>query len=62
MADDFHTFSARQRLQQISAARAQSLADLEQCKAKRDALLFELISLLMALGNPNGHRSFRSEP
>jgi hypothetical protein len=36
MADDFYSFSARQRLQQISASRAQALADLEQAKASAD--------------------------
>lgn len=35
-SDVFYTFSARQRLQQISAQRAQSLADLEQAKASSD--------------------------
>ena len=36
MADDFYTFSARQRLQQINAGRAQALADLEVAKAQAD--------------------------
>jgi hypothetical protein len=36
MADDFYVFSAKQRLQQINAGRAQALADLEQCKAASD--------------------------
>ncbi len=35
-SDDFYTFSARQRLQQISAGRAQALADLEVAKASAD--------------------------
>jgi len=35
MADDFYVFSAKQRLQQINAGRAQALADLEQ-KAASD--------------------------
>jgi hypothetical protein len=35
-ADDFYTFSARHRLQQISAERAQWLANLEQAKASAD--------------------------
>ena len=34
--DDFYTFSARQRLQQINAGRAQALADLEVAKAQAD--------------------------
>ena len=35
-SDDFYSFSARQRLQQINANRAQCLADLEQAKASAD--------------------------
>jgi hypothetical protein len=35
-SDDFYTFSARQRLQQINAGRAQALADLEFAKAASD--------------------------
>ena len=35
-SEDFYTFSARQRLQQISAGRAQALADLEVAKASAD--------------------------
>jgi hypothetical protein len=35
-ADDFYTYSARQRLAQIDAAKAQSLANLAQCKATAD--------------------------
>ena len=35
-SDDFYTFTARQRLQQINANRAQALADLEVCKANSD--------------------------
>jgi hypothetical protein len=35
-SDDFYTFSARQRLQQINAGRAQALADLEVAKAGSD--------------------------
>ena len=35
-SDDFYTFSARQRLQQINANRAQSLADLEVAKSNSD--------------------------
>jgi hypothetical protein len=35
-SDDFYSFSARQRLQQINADRAQCLADLEQAKAASD--------------------------
>ena len=35
-SDDFYTFTARQRLQQINANRAQCLADLEQAKASAD--------------------------
>ena len=36
MADDFYQFSAKQRLQQINANRAQALADLENAKANSD--------------------------
>ena len=36
MADDFYVFSAKQRLQQISAEKAQALANLEQSKASAD--------------------------
>ena len=35
-SDDFYSFSARQRLQQINANRAQALADLEVAKANSD--------------------------
>jgi hypothetical protein len=35
-SDDFYVFSARQRLQQINANRAQALADLEVAKASAD--------------------------
>ena len=35
-SDDFYTYSARQRLQQINAGRAQALADLEVAKAQAD--------------------------
>ena len=35
-SDDFYSYSARQRLQQISAGRAQALADLEVAKASAD--------------------------
>jgi hypothetical protein len=35
-ADDFYTFSARQRLQQLDANKAQCLADLQQAKAASD--------------------------
>ena len=35
-ADDFYTYSARQRFQQINAGRAQALADLEVAKAQAD--------------------------
>jgi hypothetical protein len=36
MADDFYVFSAKQRLQEISAASAQAKADLEMAKAGGD--------------------------
>ena len=35
-SDDFYTYSARQRLQQINAGRAQALADMEVAKAQAD--------------------------
>jgi hypothetical protein len=35
-SDDFYSFSARQRLQQINAGRAQALPDLEAAKANAD--------------------------
>ncbi|MFY9877796.1 MAG: hypothetical protein WAK39_00110, partial [Pseudolabrys sp.] len=35
-SDDFYSFSARQRLQQIDAGRAQALPDLEAAKANAD--------------------------
>ena len=35
-SDDFYTFPAKQRLQQINAGRAQALADLEVAKAHSD--------------------------
>ena len=35
-SDDFYSYSARQRLQQINANRAQALADLEVAKANAD--------------------------
>jgi hypothetical protein len=36
MANDFYTYSAQQRLAQLDAAKAQSLANLAQCKATSD--------------------------
>ena len=35
-SDDFYTYSARQRLQQINAGRAHALADLEVAKEQAD--------------------------
>ena len=35
-SDDFYSYSARQRLQQINAGRAQALADLEVAKSHAD--------------------------